>query len=288
MASTILVNSIKSQSGTDVNIPTGFKLKVADVGELYIGGTAITTGAQGVISKTATYTIVAGDFTAKSSLIVFVDVSAGTGGEVIITLPTPAVSSTCAIQVVSTAVHGLGNKVTIKNSGALEIYTLYHIRDHCEFVSDGTTTIRTGNEWVTVRGEVALTTSYTLGAGAISDLWDVAAAYDENEDIGGNWSTVTDDFTAPFAGEFMLAGSILLDGYGTAFGLKKNGTFIQAISGAQISYGNPTWGVKPFILAKDDVITFWISSTSGTPIWYGAAAATSKRTTTNWWCLRRY
>ena len=78
MASTILVNSIKAQSGTDVNVPTGFKLKVADVGELYIGGVAITTGAQGVISKTGTYPIVPGDFTGKSSLVVFVNVSAGT------------------------------------------------------------------------------------------------------------------------------------------------------------------------------------------------------------------
>ena len=85
MASTILVNSIKAQSGLDVNIPTGFKLKVADVGELYIGDVAITTGAQGVISKTATYPIVAADFTGKSSLIVFVDVSAGTSTETIIT-----------------------------------------------------------------------------------------------------------------------------------------------------------------------------------------------------------
>ena len=85
----------------------------------------------------------------------------------------------------------------------------------------------------------------------------------------------------------MIAGSILLDGYGTGFGLKKNGTFIQAINGYQVAYGNATWGVKPFVLAKDDVITFWVASTNSTPIWYGAAAATSKRTTANWWCVRR-
>ena len=45
MASTIKVNSISAQSGVDVNIPTGFKLKVADAGELYIGDTKITAGA---------------------------------------------------------------------------------------------------------------------------------------------------------------------------------------------------------------------------------------------------
>jgi hypothetical protein len=289
MASTIKVNSIEAQSSTDINIPTGFKLKVADAGELYIGGTAITTGAQGVISKTATYPIVAADFTGKSSLIVFVDVSAGTNTETIITLPAENVFDTCAIHVVSTATHGAGNKITINNDTPTEMYTLFAKMDHCEIISDGTTAFRTGNEWVTVRGEVALTANYTLGANAVSDLWDVAGAgYSVVEEIGGGWSTSNDDWTAPFAGEFMLAGSVLLDGYGTGFGLKKNGTFIQAINGAQIAYGNPTWGVKPFVLAKDDVITFWIASTNASPIWYGAAAATSKRTTTNWWCLRRY
>ena len=287
MASTIKVNSIEPQAGTDVNIPTGFKLKVADAGELYIGGTAITTGAQGVISKTGTYPIVAADFTGKSSLVVFVDVSAGTSTETSITLPAEADFSTCAIHIISTATHGAGNKITIKNDTPVEIYTLYAKGDHCEIVSDGTTAFRTGNEWVTIRGEVALTSNYTSGANSVTDLWDAASAYTVVEEIGGGWDSTDDYWTAPFDGEFMIAGSILLDGYGTGFGLKKNGTFIQAISGAHVAYGNPTWGVKPFVLAKDDVITFWVASTNSTPIWYGAAAATSKRTTANWWCVRR-
>jgi len=290
MASTILVNSIKAQSGTDVEVPTGFKLKVADAGELYIGGTAITVGAQGVLSKTATYTIVAGDFTGKSSLIVFVDVSSGTGTEAVITLPTPAVSSTCAIQVVSKAVHGLGNKVTIKNSAGTEIYTLYHVTDHCEFVSDGTTTMRTGNEWVTVRGDVALTTNLGLASTAVVDLWDHAGAgYAEVEDIGSCWSTSTDDFTAPFAGEFMFAGSLTGTAYSTGYGLKKNGTYINAIDQTGIMYGNSMFGLKPFVVAKNDVITWWCSeNASSAHTLDGNASASSQRCTGDWWCLRRY
>ena len=286
MAATLSLDTITS-SGTNIEIPTGKVLKIADAGALKINDIAITTGAQGVISKTATYIILPTDFTGKSSLIVFVDVSAGTSTAANITLPAAADFSTCAIHVVSTAAHGVGNSVVIK-LGAAEQYTLYGKGDHCELVSDGTNVFRTGNEWVTVRGEVALTTSYTSGANQVNDLWNVAAGYSVVEEIGGGWDLTDDDWTAPFAGEFMIAGSILLDGYGTGFGLKKNGTFIQAINGAQIAYGNPTWGVKPFVLAKDDVITFWVASVNGTPIWYGDAAATSKRTTANWWCLRRY
>jgi hypothetical protein len=287
MAATLSLDTITSSGGT-ITVPTGKTLAITDAGALTINTVAITTGAQAVLSKTTAYTILAADFTGKSSLIVFVDVSAGTSTETVITLPAAADFSTCAIHVTSTVTHGSGNYITIKNSSAVEQYSLYGKGDHCEFVSDATNVFRTGNEWVTVRGEVALTTSYTLGAYAVSDLWDVAAGYDETEDIGGNWSTVTDDFTAPFAGEFMLAGSVSMSGYGNSFGIKKNGVFIQAVTGSNIAYGINTAGVTPFVLAKNDIITFWISSTSSTPVWYGAAAATSRRTTTNWWCLRRY
>ncbi len=290
MASTILVNTINTQSGNIITIPTGKTLAVTDAGALTIGGTAITTGAQGVLSKTATYTILPADFTGKSSLIVFVDVSSGTGTEAIITLPTPASSSTCAIHVVSTAVHGLGNKITIKNSAAAEIYTLYHVGDHCELVSDGTTTLRTGNEWVTVRGDVALTVALAISAGALVDIWDLAGAnYTEVEDIGGGWNTSTDDFTAPFAGEFMFGGSAVGYGYACAFGFKKNGTFIHDPQGTAWYYGTSTVGLKPFVVAEGDVITWWIKAAAGnTANLLGAASAASGRATGDWWCHRRY
>jgi hypothetical protein len=191
MASTIKVNSIEAQSSTDINIPTGYKLKVADTGELYIGGVAITTGAQGVISKTATYPIVPGDFTGKSSLIVFVDVSAGTSTETIITLPAEADFSTCAIHVVSTAAHGAGNKITIKNDTPTEMYTLYEKGDHCEFVSDGTNVFRTGNEWVTVTGRAFnnVEANPTFAANAITRCFSTYVTTDYN--VGSWWDDVT-------------------------------------------------------------------------------------------------
>ena len=289
MAATLLLDTITS-SGSTITVPTGKTVAITDAGALTIGGTAITTGAQGVLSKTATYTILAGDFTGKSSLIVFVDVSGGTATDTVITLPTPASSSTCAIHVISTAVHGLGNKVTIKNSAAAEIYTLYHVGDHCEFVSDGTTTRRTGNEWVTVRGDVALTVNLGISISTTSDIWDLAGAnYTEVEDIGGGWSTTTDDFTAPFAGEYMLGGAPNGTGYGSGFWLKNNGTYLNAVGASNWNYGPHQQVFKPFVLAKDDVITWWVTEVaSSSATFYGNASASAARTTGDWWCNRRY
>ena len=187
MASTILVNSIKSQSGTDVNVPTGFKLKVADVGELYIGGVAITTGAQTVLSKSATYQILAADFTGKSSLIVLVDVSSGTDTAVVITLPAAADFGTCAIHVISTVAHGSGNSIVIK-LGATELYTLYKIGDHCEFVSDATNVFRTGNEWVSVEGFVFNNANEGVAANGTENIIKTAT-HTVREDIGGWWNS---------------------------------------------------------------------------------------------------
>ena len=198
MASTILVNSIKPQSGVDVNIPTGFKLKVADAGELYIGGVAITTGAQGVISKTTAYQILAADFTGKSSLIVFVDVSAGTSTETVITLPAASAFGTCAIHVVSSAAHGSGNSVAIK-LGAVEQYTLYRKGDHCEIVSDATNVFRTGNEYTTIWTHLGLSSTQAQG-GAAAYYRTYSANVLVQQNYGLAWNVSNFEWTAPFTG----------------------------------------------------------------------------------------
>jgi len=290
MASTILVNTINTQSGSTITIPAGKTLAVTDAGALTIGGTAITTGAHATAtSSTNPTTITSGNITGKSTYALIFDAGAGTSTEFVVNLPAPADFATTVITVKANTTMGTGNKITIKDSGGTEVYTLYHVNDHCTFVSDGTNTIRTGDEWVTVRGEVALTAALVVGTGAVTDLFDAAGGnYAEEEDIGGCWSTTTDDFTAPFAGEYILAGSATYNGYANAYQLQKNGTSIQALDGSGIPYGNGTFGVKSFVLAKNDVITWWGASTSGTPSFYGNASATVRRTTANWWCLRRY
>ena len=293
MASTILVNSIKAQSGTDVNVPTGFKLKVADAGELYIGGVAITTGAQTVLSKTAAYTIVAGDFTGKSSLIVLVDVSAGTSTETVITLPAPADFSTCAIHVVSTAAHGAGNYITVKNSTPTEVYTLYHKGDHCELVSDGTNTLRTGNEFVSVWGNLALTANVAITGGSALDVLNSATSsnYTIIENFGVGFKTATDDFIAPHAGLYRFGGMFAADtnAYLSGWLLKKNSVYVNIIpSGTTARYGTRSLTTFPMSLAKDDSIEFWGVSNQGSHSAQGNASAALTRCTASAWMLRRY
>jgi hypothetical protein len=289
--STIKVNTLDSTTGTTVTIPTGKSLVVTDVGALTIGGVAITTGAHATAtSSTNPTTITSGNVTGKSNYALVFDASSGTSTDFVVNLPAPADFATTVITVRSNVAHGSGNKIEIRNSGGTEVYTLYHVNDYCTFISDGTNTIRTGDEFVTVRGEVALTANYSLSATAVVDLWDaVGAGYAEIEDLGGCWSTTTDDFTAPFAGLYMLAGSIIGSGYSYGFGLKKNGTYINAIDNAGIMYSNSMFGLKPFVLAKDDVITWWVSENASTTHHLdGNASAASVRTTGEWWCLRRY
>jgi hypothetical protein len=297
MASTIKVNSISAQSGVDVNIPTGFKLKVADAGELYIGDTKITAGATQVTSRSANTTIGVGsgdvDLTGKSMSVLSVDASSGASATITVTLPLASTFGTTAIQVVSAAAHGAGNKIEIKKhatDGGTEVFTLYHLADHCELVSDGTSVLRTGNEWTTIRGEVALTANYATAASTAVDLFDaVGANYTEVTDIGGCWSTTTDDFTAPHDGLYMLGGSLIGVAYCYGYGFKKNGTFIQAIDGVGIMYSNSMFGLKPHVLAKNDVITWWESENAATTNSLdGNASAAMPRCTGDWWCLRRF
>jgi len=208
--STIKVNTLDSTTGSSITVPTGKTLAITDAGALTIGGTAITTGAQGVISKTATYTILAADFTGKSSLIVFVNASAGTSTEIIITLPAASAFGTCAIHVVSTTAHGSGNKVTIKNSSAVEQYTLYGIGDHCEFVSDGTTAFRTGNEFVTVNGFIFRTSNLAMGANATNPMFS-SGVYTERSNIGSWFTTANYSVIVPWACRILIESLVYQD-----------------------------------------------------------------------------
>ena len=269
MAATLSLDTITS-SGTNIEIPTGKVLKIADAGALKINDIAITTGAQGVISKTSAYTILPGDFTGKSSLIVFVDVSAGTDTETVITLPAASAFNTCAIHVISNVVHGSGNSVSVKNSSAAEQYTLYAKGDHCEFVSDGTNIFRTGNEYVTVLGVVYLTTNAYIAANGRIDVFDYGTSsnYSVKNDIGSGWSTTNDDFTAPVTGWYMFGGHVA----GSPTGSYMNGWQIYNVTqtkeynyidaGWNAAYGLGNMSDFPMHATKNDVITFWVSSHS--------------------------
>jgi hypothetical protein len=238
MAATLSLDTITS-SGSTITVPTGKTLAVTTAGNLTIGGVAITTGAQGVISKTATYAILAGDFTGKSSLIVFVDVSAGTSTAVDITLPAAADFGTCAIHVVSTAAHGSGNSIAIK-LGAVEQYTLYRKGDHCEFVSDGTNIFRTGNEYTTIWTHIAASMDYTLAGGAAFYRTHYANVLVQ-QNYGLAWSVANFEWTAPFTGHILYT-EALPTNTSTSTGnpalFKDTGSGFAIVTGTQA--GSPT------------------------------------------------
>tara|TARA_B110000014_G_C20066898_1_gene556076 strand:+ start:224 stop:1126 length:903 start_codon:yes stop_codon:yes gene_type:complete len=300
MASTIKVNSITAQSGLDVNIPTGFKLKVADAGELYVGGAAITTGATQVTSRNANTTIGVGsgdvDITGKSMSVVSVDASSGTSATITVTLPAASTFGTTAIQVVSAVAHGAGNKIVINKhatDGGGEVYTLYNLGDHCELVSDGTSVIRTGNEFVTIRSQIALTANVGITTSAAKDVFDGATSsnYTVVENIGSGWNSTSSDFIAPHAGLYRFGGHTAYNtsSYIRGWGLKKNTAWVTNIgTGINFSHSVASNIEFPMSLAAGDSIEFWIVNHSGSHDAIGAAAATDPRCRADCWMLRRY
>jgi hypothetical protein len=125
-------------------------------------------------------------------------VSAGTDTETIITLPAASAFGTCAIHVVSSTAHGSGNTVAIKNSSAVEQYTLYKKGDHCEFVSDATTVFRTGNEYTTISFLIA--SSGNEGYAGLTYHRCFLISYTAVSNVGTSWHTTNDEFTAPHDG----------------------------------------------------------------------------------------
>ena len=133
MASTILVNSLKSQSGTEVEVPTGFTLNIADVGALKVNDVAITVGSSNIVRKTADYTVVSGDVSGKSELVIAASAASATRT---ITLPAVAATgmSTCIITVVADADATSTYKLVVQDTGSTEVWTGYAKNDFVRLI----------------------------------------------------------------------------------------------------------------------------------------------------------
>ena len=130
MAATLSLDTITS-SGSTITVPTGKTLAIADAGALTLGTppVAITTGAHATAtSSTNPTTITSGNVTGKSNYALVFDASSGTSTDFVVNLPAPTDFATTVIVVKSNVAHGSGNKITIKNSGGTEVYTLYHVK----------------------------------------------------------------------------------------------------------------------------------------------------------------
>ena len=293
MAATLSLDTITS-SGTDIEIPTGKVLKIADAGALKINDVAITTGAHvTAVSAVNPLTITSGNVTGKSSYAVSYDASSGTSTVMVVNLPAPADFSTAVISVVSSTAHGAGNSIEIRNSAGTEVYTLYHKGDHCEFISDGTNTLRTGNEFTTIHSEIAATGNLAMASGTTADVFAglTASNYSVDINIGAGWNSTTHDFIAPHAGLYRFGGHGCgsTGHYITMWMIKKNGVSVTNVATATANqYGDLNSVEFPISLAASDSIEFWATNHNAAHHVQGAALATDPRAFADAWLLRRY
>ena len=272
MAATLTLDTITS-SGSTITVPTGKTLAIADDGALTIGTppVAITTGATQVTGTAATAITMATtgsptiNTTGKSASIVSVDASGGAAVTHTVTLPTPATFSTTSIVVVSRLAHGAGNKITINDSGGTEMYTLYEKGDHCELVSDGTNSIRTGNEFTTIYGLVTIDANYTMGASALTDVPGAIgqAGLTIQNDIAGWWNSTDVDLDIPAGYVVRFEGSVGVSDYGIGWMIRDGdgGDWLTAYYSDAFHYNltdSPGKVELRFPTAK--TVTFWVKN----------------------------
>jgi len=291
MAATLSLDTITS-STSDITIPTGKNLKVADAGRLYIGGTQITTGATQVTSRTANTTMGQGsgdiDITGKSLSTVSFNASAGTSTVFTVTLPVAGDFSTTAITVISSHAHGSDNTIAINNNAGTELYTLHAKGDHCEFVSDGTNVFRTGNEFATIRGRITMTTGIGVYASAMSDTWDLASSSNYSvSQVGTAWSSTTDDFTAPYDGLYHFGGFFTCDTgqYASGWQYYSGSAYYTENAARHQPNGSNTASIM-LPLSKNDKIEWHNSNHSSACTALGAASGGS-RCSSEFFMIRR-
>jgi len=192
MASTLLVNTIDTQSGSTISIPTGKTLAIVDAGGLTVAGTTIESGnvSVNVITGSSTDLGTGSEvamWTSKNKAIFMVDAS---GGAKTIQLPAPGATgrSTVSIVIACSASSAIAstvspNTVTINNSSAAEVFTLYAKGDYVEFVSDGTTDFRTGNEHISAGGTVHRTGNESVTQGSTENIFQ-ASEFNVDHDWG--------------------------------------------------------------------------------------------------------
>ena len=192
MAGTLKLTDIAHSSGAGTITVDSLATLAISTGKLTVGGIAIETGAHTTaVSAVNPLTITSGNITGKSNYTVSYNASSGTSTAFVVNLPAPTDFATTVISVVSSTAHGLGNSIIIKDSAGTEVYTLYHKGDYCTFVSDGTNTIRTGNEWVTVTGRAFIDTDGypVLAAYTVTRCFSTYVTTDFN--VGSWWDDVT-------------------------------------------------------------------------------------------------
>ena len=135
MASKINVNTIDTQSGTVVTIPTGKSLAITDAGAFTIGGAPLSVGSNTVRYEAADYTILGTDVLGKTECVV--GAHAG-GGNRTITLPlvTEPGMDTCMITCVCTQDSGTYSYMKVGAANGAELWRGVQKGDYVTVYSD--------------------------------------------------------------------------------------------------------------------------------------------------------
>jgi hypothetical protein len=194
MASTILVNSLKAQSGTEVEVPTGFTLNIADTGALTVNDVAITVGSSNIARKTADYTVLEADVSGKSELVITCNASASNRT---ITLPAVATSglSTCIITIVADADATSTYELKVQDIGTTEVWTGFQKGDFVRLVVSNSVWVVLDHK-ETMFSSRALTSSQGIAASATTKV----TGWTNRTDIGKVWDNTNNKLVAPFAG----------------------------------------------------------------------------------------
>ena len=283
MAATLSLDTITS-SGSGITIDAA-KTFTVNGNLLTTGATQITSTALAVVSvdNTGTPTV---NISGKSASVISVNASSNSS---VVTLPPIANFTTCSISVASPVTHGAGYKIEIKDNGGTELFTLFNKGDHCEFVSDGTSVLRTGNEHVTIQGHVSMTANVTLATNGMTDVFDLASSanYDVTQ-FGDGWNSTTDDFIAPFDGIYAFGGYVLTAGsvHGGGWNFHDGTVFITENSSDYLP-GPAMQGPIAVNMSKNDKIVYYGSchSTGGNVL---GAASGGRRCRADFWMIRRF
>ena len=193
MVATLSLDTITS-SGSTITVPTGKTLAITDTSALTVGGTAISTGSSNILRKTADYTVVTGDVSGKSELVIATNAAAANRT---ITLPAVAAvgMSTCSITIICDTDATSTFKLLVQDSGTTEVWTGYQRGDFVRLIVSNSLWVVVDHK-ETMFSARYLTGDFSVAASATTKI----TGFTNVTDIGGLWDNSNNKLVSPFAG----------------------------------------------------------------------------------------
>ena len=218
MAATLVLDTITS-SGAGITIDATKTFTV--------NGSLLSNGSSNILRKTGDYTILEGDVSGKSELIIATNAAAGTRT---ITLPAVATTglSTCIVTIICDTDATSTYKLLVQDSGTTEVWTGYQNGDFVRLIVSNSVWVVVDHK-ETMFSSRAVTADFAIAASAVTKV----TGFTNITEIGNTWDNANNKLVSPFAGFWDLNwGLTIPDNGGTSpvfyvGGVKK----FQSISG---------------------------------------------------------